>query len=95
MSASLNARKFDFINVEWDWKPLINEEIEALKSKGISQPHRLLSMPRYDRRAESRHAGNDSRPVAGGVARARHPSQVHPLSEKRWRSRTHWSKFTA
>jgi hypothetical protein len=41
---NVDARKFDFMNVEWDWKPLINEEIEALKSKGVSQPHRLLSI---------------------------------------------------
>jgi hypothetical protein len=41
---NVDARKFDFINVEWDWKPLINEEIEALKIKGVAQPHRLLSI---------------------------------------------------
>ena len=41
---NVDARKFDFINVEWDWQPLINEEIKALKSKDLAQPHRLLSI---------------------------------------------------
>jgi hypothetical protein len=41
---NVDARKFDFINVKWDWQPTINEEIEALKSKDVSEPHRLLSI---------------------------------------------------
>ncbi|HKR01615.1 MAG TPA: pentapeptide repeat-containing protein [Pyrinomonadaceae bacterium] len=41
---NVDARKFNFISVEWGWQPIINKEIESLKSRGLSQPHRLLSL---------------------------------------------------
>ncbi|HZT59263.1 MAG TPA: pentapeptide repeat-containing protein [Pyrinomonadaceae bacterium] len=37
-----DPRKFDF-NVDWRWSS-INEEIQGLKHKGISQPNRLLAI---------------------------------------------------
>lgn len=38
---NVNARKFDFTKVDWDWLG-INEEIESLKD--ISSPHRMLAI---------------------------------------------------
>jgi uncharacterized protein YjbI with pentapeptide repeats len=40
---NVDARKFEFTNVGWDWRD-INEEIESLKHKGVSAPHRLLEI---------------------------------------------------
>jgi hypothetical protein len=46
---NVDARKFNFINVEWPsitnkTRQSINQELEALKAKGISPQHRLLSI---------------------------------------------------
>lgn len=40
--ANVDARKFDFTNVEWHGS--INQEIESLQQKEVSPPHRLLAI---------------------------------------------------
>ncbi|MGA9995906.1 MAG: hypothetical protein WBP93_10855 [Pyrinomonadaceae bacterium] len=40
---NVDARKFDFTNVDWDWRG-INEGIEHLKRELPSSPHRLLTI---------------------------------------------------
>jgi uncharacterized protein YjbI with pentapeptide repeats len=40
---NLNARKFDFTNVKWDWRS-IDDEIKNLKPRRVFWPHRMLSI---------------------------------------------------
>jgi len=40
---NVDARKFDFINVDWDSRN-VKDEIDSLRSKGVSSPHRMLAI---------------------------------------------------
>jgi hypothetical protein len=40
---NVDARKFDFTNVNWDWRT-ISEEIDSLQNKKVLWPHRMLSI---------------------------------------------------
>ncbi|HKS11297.1 MAG TPA: pentapeptide repeat-containing protein [Pyrinomonadaceae bacterium] len=40
---NVDARKFEFTNVEWDWRG-INEEIESLVRMNVPAPHRMLAI---------------------------------------------------
>jgi Pentapeptide repeats (9 copies) len=40
---NIDARKFDFTNVDWTWHST-GEEVESLKRKFISSPHRMLAI---------------------------------------------------
>jgi hypothetical protein len=40
---NVDARAFSFTNVDWDWRN-INDEIEHLRTKAISTPHRLMAI---------------------------------------------------
>jgi hypothetical protein len=40
---NVDAREFNFTNVEWDWRT-IEEEIKSLQSKSVSSPHSLLDI---------------------------------------------------
>lgn len=40
---NVDARKFDFNNVDWDWRS-IKEEVRSLERKRVSSPHRMLSV---------------------------------------------------
>ena len=42
---NVNARKFDFVNVDWDWKTLsVESEIAALEEREITSAHRLMAI---------------------------------------------------
>jgi uncharacterized protein YjbI with pentapeptide repeats len=38
-----DARKFDFIKVDWDWRDT-REEVESLELRGVPSPHRTLAI---------------------------------------------------
>jgi len=40
---NIDSRKFDFTNVDWDWRG-IDEEIESLQTNRVSSPHALLAI---------------------------------------------------
>jgi hypothetical protein len=40
---NMDARKFEFTNVDWDWRDT-NEEVEGLKRNKVSLPHRMLAI---------------------------------------------------
>lgn len=40
---NVDARKFHFTNVDWDWRT-INEEIKSLENNRVESPHRLLAI---------------------------------------------------
>lgn len=40
---NVDARTFEFTNVDWDWRR-INAEIQGLETKDVSSPHRLLAI---------------------------------------------------
>lgn len=40
---NVDARRFDFTNVNWNWRS-IKEEIESLEGSKVSSPHRLLAI---------------------------------------------------
>jgi hypothetical protein len=40
---NVDARKFDFTNVEWDWRT-IDKEIKSLQKREVPSPHRLLAI---------------------------------------------------
>ena len=42
---NVNARKFDFVDVEWNWEALsIEAEIAALQNRNVTSAHRLLAI---------------------------------------------------
>jgi len=44
---NVNTRKFDFTNVNWDWRnprTVIREELERLKNKRVASAHRMLAI---------------------------------------------------
>jgi uncharacterized protein YjbI with pentapeptide repeats len=42
---NVNARKFDFVDVDWNWKVLsIEAELAALQSRNVTSAHRLLAI---------------------------------------------------
>ena len=44
---NVDARKFDFTNVDWGWRSpnvVIRDELESLKDKDVSAPNRMLSI---------------------------------------------------
>jgi uncharacterized protein YjbI with pentapeptide repeats len=70
---NVDARKFDFTNVDWDRRS-INEEIRSLEDKNVSSPHRLLGIAcrhlavnaeenhRYEEASRFRYMAMDARP---------------------------------
>lgn len=40
---NVDAREFEFVNVEWDWRS-VNDEIKSRKTKRISSPYRMLAI---------------------------------------------------
>jgi hypothetical protein len=71
---NVNARKFDFTNVEWDWHA-ISEEIGSMQKSHVPSPHRLLAIAcrhlavnaeenhRYEEASKFRYMSMDSRRV--------------------------------
>lgn len=71
---NLDTHKFDFTNVDWDWRSIgISKEIENTNKKQISSPYRLLSIScrhlavnaeenhRYDEASKFRYWSMDTR----------------------------------
>lgn len=84
---NIDARQFNFINVRWDWNPIINEEIEALKSKGVLEPQRLLSIAcrQLAVNAEENHRYDEA-------SKFRYWS-MYARQQETWSGLTSWWKF--
>jgi len=73
---NVDARKFEFSNVDWDWRS-INKEIETLQNSEISSPYRMLAIAcrhlavnaeenhRYEEASKFRYMAMDTRRLKG------------------------------
>jgi hypothetical protein len=94
---NVDIRRFDFINVKWDWKRTIQEETDSLKSRKVESAQQMLTIAyrRLAVNAEENHRYDDAsrfryRAMESGRREGNKRFRVRALAPAHWLANAYW-----